>query len=59
MNISIKNFAVSVADDLQITDEDMERLKQGFVPDMWSNTILDQLQIQYDFEEQLIKELTK
>lgn len=55
--INIKELAERIADDLQINDNDIERLKEGFVPAGWSNAIIDNLTIMYNLEDKIIKVL--
>jgi len=57
--VNIKELASRIADDCQINDNDLERLKDGFVPSGWTNAIVDNLAIMYNFEDKIIEALTE
>lgn len=57
--VNIKELAERIADNLQINDSDIERLKDGFVPSGWSNAIVDNLEIMYNLEDKIIQVLTE
>lgn len=55
--VNLKELAGRIADDLQISDSDLEQLKNGRVPSGWSDSILDNLTEMYNFEGKLIDTL--